>query len=101
MSNSLGNNGGRFYSSLFRPVLNDCNFVVDSTNGNGLGIRNLKGDSVRAVYMHTTASFVGNTHASVTIDGIASGTSNFAIGAQLSGSGIVTGTTIVAINSSS
>jgi Ice-binding-like len=53
MSNSLGNNGGRFYSSLIRPVLNDCNFVVDNTNGNGLGIRNLKGDSVKSVIMNT------------------------------------------------
>lgn len=101
MANALGNNGGRFYSSLIRPVFNDCNFVIDSTNGNGLGIRNLKGDSVRSVYMHTTASFTGNTHTSVTIDGISSGTSTFKIGAQLSGSGIVAGTTIVAIQSSS
>lgn len=38
------------------PVLLDCNFVVDSTNGNGLGIRSLKGPYVQAVYMHTSAS---------------------------------------------
>lgn len=38
------------------PVLIDCNFVVDSTNGNGLGIRSLKGPYVQAVYMHTSAS---------------------------------------------
>lgn len=35
----------------------DINFVVDSTNGNGLGIRNLKGSPfVSAVYMHTSAT---------------------------------------------
>lgn len=34
----------------------DCNFVVDSANGNGLGIRNLKGSQCQAVYMHTSAS---------------------------------------------
>lgn len=56
MANVLGNNGGRFYSSLVRPVLIDCNFVVDSTNGNGLGIRSLKGGNVRNVFMHTSAS---------------------------------------------
>lgn len=56
MSNSLGNNGGRFYSSLVRPVLLDCSFVVDSTNGNGLGIRSLKGAGVRDVFMYTSAS---------------------------------------------
>lgn len=38
------------------PVLLDCNFVVDSTNGNGLGIRSLKGPFVQAVYMHTSAT---------------------------------------------
>lgn len=38
------------------PVLIDCNFVVDSTNGNGLGLRNLKGPYVQNVFMHTSAS---------------------------------------------
>ncbi len=39
----------------------DCNFVVDSTNGNGLGIRSLKGAACAAVYMHTSATpAVGN-----------------------------------------
>jgi len=37
-----------------KPVTIDCNFIVDSTNGNGLGIRNLKGSEVAAVYMNTT-----------------------------------------------
>ncbi len=34
----------------------DCNFIVDSTNGNGLGIRSLKGSGCAAVYMHTSAT---------------------------------------------
>lgn len=38
------------------PVLLDCNFVVDSTNGNGLGIRSLKGPYIQSVYMHTSAT---------------------------------------------
>jgi len=38
------------------PVLLDCNFVVDSTNGNGLGIRSLKGPAVQNVFMHTSAT---------------------------------------------
>lgn len=38
------------------PVLIDCNFVVDSTNGNGLGIRSLKGPYVKSVYMATSAT---------------------------------------------
>lgn len=55
-TNKLGYNGGRFYSFLNRPVLIDCNFVVDSANGNGLGIRQLKGSGVQAVYMDSSAS---------------------------------------------
>jgi hypothetical protein len=34
-----------------------CNFIVDSTNGNGLGIRSLKGSpQIAQVYMHTSAT---------------------------------------------
>lgn len=46
----------RIYTGHVMPVLLDCNFVVDSTNGNGLGIRSLKGPYVQAVYMHTSAT---------------------------------------------
>lgn len=56
MGHNLGNNYGKFYSMLSKPVLVDCNFVVDSTNGNGLGIRSLKGQGVKNVFMHTSAS---------------------------------------------
>jgi hypothetical protein len=39
----------------------DINFIVDSTNGNGLGIRSLKGYAAANVYMHTSATpAVGN-----------------------------------------
>ena len=34
----------------------DCSFIVDSANGNGLGIRSLKGSGCAAVYMHTSAT---------------------------------------------
>lgn len=56
MANMLGNSGGRLYSFASQPVLIDCNFIVDSTNGNGLGIRSLKGQGVRDVFMYTSAS---------------------------------------------
>lgn len=46
----------KMFTGHAMPVLLDCNFVVDSTNGNGLGIRNLKGPYVQAVYMHTSAT---------------------------------------------
>lgn len=56
MGHALGNNYGKFYSMLSKPVLVDCNFVVDSTNGNGLGIRSLKGQGVQNVFMHTSST---------------------------------------------
>jgi hypothetical protein len=56
MAQALGNNGGRFYSYANQPVLIDCSFVVDLANGNGLGIRSLKGQGVRNVYMRTSAT---------------------------------------------
>lgn len=46
-----------------KPVLLDCNFVVDSANGNGLGIRSLKGPMIQNVFMHTSATPAnGNTN---------------------------------------
>lgn len=56
VAGSLGNNGGRLYSFGAQPVLIDCNFIVDATNGNGLGIRSLKGQGVENVFMHTSAT---------------------------------------------
>jgi len=38
------------------PVLLSCNFIVDSANGNGLGIRSLKGNGIQNVYMHTSST---------------------------------------------
>ena len=49
-------NRGHFYAPHVRPILVDCNFIVDSTNGNGLGIRSLKGQGVQNVFMHTSAT---------------------------------------------
>src|ERR1700722_19155356 len=56
MSSALGNNYGKFYGFESKPVIVDCNFIVDSTNGNGLGIRSLKGQGVKNVFMHTSAT---------------------------------------------
>lgn len=50
-------NGGNFYSNLVKPIKIDCNFIVDATNGNGLGIRSLKSNGyVRNVFMHTSTT---------------------------------------------
>ena len=44
------------YSFHNKLTLLDCNFVVDNSNGNGLGIRSLKGAGIANVFMHTTAT---------------------------------------------
>lgn len=49
-------NRGHFYAPHVKPVLLDCNFIVDSTNGNGLGIRSLKGQGIANVFMHTSST---------------------------------------------
>jgi hypothetical protein len=56
MANQFFYNTGKMFAKHMVPVLLDCNFVVDSTNGNGLGIRNLKGPGVLNVYMNTSAT---------------------------------------------
>lgn len=49
-------NRGHFYAPHVKPVIIDCNFIVDSTNGNGLGIRSLKGQGVLNVFMNTSST---------------------------------------------
>lgn len=56
MANRNWASGGKIYSMHVKPVLLDCNFIVDSTNGNGLGIRSLKGPCIQNVFMHTSAT---------------------------------------------
>ena len=50
-------NGKSLYSNVTKPCEVNLNFVVDSTNGNGLGIRSLKSNGyVRNVFMHTSTT---------------------------------------------
>lgn len=68
MANRNWASGGKIYSMHTMPVLLDCNFIVDSTNGNGLGIRSLKGPAIKSVFMHTSASpLAGNPNPSAGI----------------------------------
>ena len=54
-------NSGWYGSNLSQPIKIDCNFVVDSMNGNGLGIRSLKSNGwIRNVFMNV-ANGVANT----------------------------------------
>lgn len=50
-------NAGAYGSNLSQPIRIAANWVVDSTNGNGLGIRSLKSNGwVRNVFMHTSST---------------------------------------------
>lgn len=102
MANAIGNNGGRIFSFASQPVLIDCSFIVDSTNGNGLGIRSLKGQGIRQVFMATSASMTGTVATTANqITSIAGGTSSLVVGMPVGGTGIPAGTTITSIISSS
>lgn len=91
----------QFFATLEKkPFQLACNFVVDATNGNGFGVRSLKGPGISRVYMNTSASFTGTLNSNTTISAIASGTSSFRIGGSISGSNIPAGTVIVAIPTS-
>jgi len=59
MANRNFANGGKIMMMETAPVIVTCNFIVDSTNGNGLGIRSLKGATVANVFMHTSATPAG------------------------------------------
>jgi len=50
----------QFFNTLHtKPILIDCNFVVDATNG--AGVTGLKGPGIQAIYMHTsTTPVAGN-----------------------------------------
>lgn len=52
-----GQNAGHYYSNITKPYLLNINFIVDATNGNGLGIRSLKSNGwVNNVFMHTSST---------------------------------------------
>lgn len=60
MANTNWSNAGHFYAPQVKPVLLNGNFIVDSTNGNGLGIRSLKGPGIASVRMQSVITPVGS-----------------------------------------
>ncbi len=65
MANRNWASGGKIYSMHVSPVQIDCNFIVDATDPNG--ITSLKGPTVDAVLMHSTAATPTKTIAAGTI----------------------------------
>lgn len=58
MANRNFANGGKLYAMHVKPVLVDCNFVVDATSPSG--ITSLKGPLVKSVFMASSAPAGGN-----------------------------------------
>jgi hypothetical protein len=53
----FGLNGKSIYTNVTKPIVVYCNFIVDSTNGNGLGTRSLKSNGyIEAVFMNTSVT---------------------------------------------
>jgi hypothetical protein len=98
-----GINAGHYYSNIIFPWCVNINFTVDSTNGNGLGIRSLKSNGfVQNVFMNTSASLTGTVATTANaITAISGGTSSLKVGMPVQGTGIPTGTVITGITSSS
>lgn len=86
-----------------KATILDCSFIVDSTNGNGLGVRSLKDSGrIQNVFMHTSASFVGTTHTGTNVvDSISGGTASFIVGMQVQTADLPAGAVIASIVSSS
>src|SRR5258706_6798369 len=56
MGHALGNNYGKSYAFLSKPGVLDLSFGGDSSNENGLGVKSIKGQGVKNVFMHTSMS---------------------------------------------
>jgi hypothetical protein len=90
----------QFFGTLEKkPFQLSCNFVVDPTNQNGLGISSLKGPGIANVFMHTTASFAGDVASGSAVVTNISSTANLVVGTKISGTGIPAGTLIQSIDS--
>lgn len=60
VARGFGLNGKSIYMNVCKPEIIECNFVVDSTNGNGLGLRSLKSNGyIENVFMNIANGAAG------------------------------------------
>src|ERR1700676_1471169 len=58
----FGLNGKSLYENVAKLMVVNCNFVVDSANGNGLGLRQLKSNGyIESIWMNTSAGAPAGT----------------------------------------
>jgi hypothetical protein len=109
VARGFGLNGQALYSNVAKPIEVNLNFIVDSTNNNGLGIRSLKSNGyVRNVFMNTSPATTTFTavfaSGSQTITVNSSALPNLYVGQTVTDSttsgNITSGTTITAIQAS-
>jgi hypothetical protein len=56
VARGFGINGFKYFTNVCKPIDINLNFIVDSTNGNGLGLRSLKSNGyVESVVMNTSS----------------------------------------------
>ncbi len=57
IARGFGLNGKSTYTNIVKPCEVWCNFIVDSANGNGYGVRSVKSNGyIESVFMHTSAT---------------------------------------------
>lgn len=57
VARGFGLNGKSVYMNVTKPIFVFCNFIVDATNGNGMGIRSLKSNGyIESIFMNTSAT---------------------------------------------
>lgn len=57
VARGFGLNGKSIYTNVTKPIVVYLNFIVDHSNGNGLGVRSVKSNGyVESVFMNTTAT---------------------------------------------
>jgi len=89
------------YTPHNKATILDASFVVDTANGNGLGIRSLKGSGrIASVYMNSTYTATSAVDNSVTITNLSPSTANLKVGMGVSGTGVPVGARIASIVSS-
>lgn len=57
VARGFGLNGKSIYTNITKPIVVYVNFIVDHTNGNGLGVRSVKSNGyVESVFMNTSVT---------------------------------------------
>lgn len=106
VARGFGLNGKSIYMNVTKPMGVFLNFTVDSTNGNGLGLRSIKSNGyVEKVFMNTNpsattaTSVFGSGVTTITVSSLLNLVVGMVVTDSTTGGNITGGTTIQSINS--